>query len=420
MSESAQSRTKGITLAIVAIAFSMYGQSICGPLIANIIMDCPEYPPTTIAMIQTWPTLGIIVSSICYGALSRRLSSRMLLAIATALFLIGGIVPIFLGTNIPAILVCRAILGLGCGVYSAMPASLIAEHYEANTGANVQGFVQASASAGTIVMQIASGWLATVDWRMSMWLTLICLVSLVLGFIFLPKSTHEAKGAEAAKLESEKRAAARKSLTFSEKYPPIVIAYFVEIFLFVGGIAALMMNAAIVIGAVGGTSVESGYALSVHTLIGFCAGLVFGIVFKRLKEYVLAVGAAIAAGAYLLIGNASDVMTITIGAGLLGVAAPWVCASFAQLIGKYSSPLAASMAVSISVGLQFFAQFLLAYWMPAVCNMLGMDAAAGFAPFKVYAVIYIALFVVFVIQAATGQKKRQAAVEAVAEPMLGE
>ncbi len=409
MSSKAARNTRVITFAILAVSFVMYGQSITGPLIANIIADAPQYDPTFISMIQTYPCLGVIISSIAYGALSRRFSNRILLIAATVLYVIGGVAPAFLGSDIPAILAFRVVLGLGTGIYCTIPVALIAENFEGNTGAAVNGWVQVSASIGSVVFQTAAGYIALLDWHMANYLSLLSIVACIVALLLLPKTPKDpANTARLQKAAAEERAA-RKSMAFSEKYPPIVIAYFVEIFLFVGGIAILMMNASIVIDMKGfGTPVEAGYALSIHTICGIIAGFIFGLVFKACKEYVLAIAAACALVSYLLCGFATNLGMVYAGAGILGFAAPWTCASLYQLIGKYSAPIASAMAVSIATALQFGAQFLLGYWLAPLCTALGL-APAGTDPFLVYAVVYGVLLVAFLVQAATGMKRRQAA-----------
>lgn len=415
MSTQAVSNSKKVIVSILVIAFVMYGQAICAPLVANIIADTPNYAPTTTSMVMTMPTFGIMIASIAYGVLSRKLSNRVLLIIATILYAAGGLLPIAIWSNIPLFLVCRVILGLGVGVYISMPLALVAQNFKGNSGAKVQGFIQASASVGAIILQMLSGKIAMADWRMSMWLSGLCIVCCIIALICLPKQEKNSDAEAAAEKARKEEAALRKGLPFLEKYPPIVILYIVEIFFFIAGIGVLMQNCAIITAAVGGAATDAASVISAHNLIGFLMGLVFGFLFMRTREYTLAIAAALAAVAYFLLGTASSMPAIFAGSILVGLAAPTSAASFSQLIGKYAHPAAAGMAISVMVALQFFGQFLMGFWMPVVCNMLGLDAAGGFAPFQVYTVIYAVLFILFIVQAVTGQKRRQAKVEAAAQ-----
>ena len=410
MSEKTAKNSRLISFAILIIAFVMYGQSSTGPIIANIIADCPGYDPTLISMIQTYPTVGIVATSLAYGFLSRRFSSRTLLVAATVLYVAGGVAPAFLGTDIPAILACRIVLGLGLGIYCSLPVALIAENFQGNEGASLNGFVQVSASLGTVAFQTAAGFLAAIDWHMVMYIALISIVACVIALVLLPKNVKTTEEAAAASKVAEDEKAARAALSFSQKFPPIVICYWVEIFLFVGGIALLMMNASIVIESKGfGTAVDAATALNVHTICGIVAGIIFGAIFKRFTEYLPFAAAVFACVAYLCLGFASNLTMVVIGAGLLGFAAPWTCASLFQLIGKYAAPVAAGMACSIAVALQFGSQFLLGYWAPAACNLIGINYTNGTDPFLFYAIIFGILAVAHLIQSVSGSKNRQAA-----------
>ena len=406
MSAQRNPTSRIVVFAILAISLIMYGHCIPGPVIGNIIMSTPEYDPNFIVLIQTFPNFGLIAASIAYGALSRKFSNRTLLIAGSICYLVGGVVPAFLGNNMPAIMAFRVILGLGTGIYCAIPPAMIAENFSMEHGGTVNGWVQVAASLGAMIFTTLSGIIGQADWHTVNYLALVVIPICIIGLICLPKENADSEAVVAAEKARMEAVAACKSMSFFEKYPPIVILYMVEIFFFIGWLMVFNMYASVVCASVGAGSVEAGFAQSMETAIGLVMGLIFGLVFKRTKEYTLVITSILMLVSYLMLANAGDIVTVYIASLILGIAPGWTCACIFQLAGKYAAPAAAGMAVSLCIAFQFAGGIVEGYVMPVLCGALGLDAANGFDSFAVGAFVYGVLAIVFLIQAVTGQKRR--------------
>ena len=62
---------------------------------ADIIKAFPDYDPTIVMLVATFPGLIQIIPALCYGKLSRRFNERTLSFTGLTLFIIGGTLPAF-------------------------------------------------------------------------------------------------------------------------------------------------------------------------------------------------------------------------------------------------------------------------------------------------------------------------------------
>ena len=103
---------------VVIIAFQDVAAGVAGSIMADIIKAFPDYDPTIVMLVATFPGLMQIIPALCYGKLSRRFNKRTLLFTGLALFIIGGTLPAFVD-SLPLIIAMRGVIRTWCWNYDA-------------------------------------------------------------------------------------------------------------------------------------------------------------------------------------------------------------------------------------------------------------------------------------------------------------
>ena len=250
---------------VVIIAFQDVAAGVAGSIMADIIKAFPDYDPTIVMLVATFPGLMQIIPALCYGKLSRRFNKRTLLFTGLALFIIGGTLPAFVD-SLPLIIAMRGLLGLGVGITMPLSVDIITDFFEGRERDFLIGFgVSTIACIGAIFFQMVGGILADVyGWQYGFLTYLFPLWILAVTFLYLPepeKKVHSTTVSSGQKL----------------KFPKAVYWVCLGQVLYSGLIFGYVTNISVVIqGDNLGSATEAGMAISVFTFGTLLAGFVFG------------------------------------------------------------------------------------------------------------------------------------------------
>src|SRR3954447_2643749 len=239
---------------VVIIAFQDVAAGVAGSIMADIIKAFPDYDPTIVMLVATFPGLMQIIPALCYGKLSRRFNKRTLLFTGLALFIIGGTLPAFVD-SLPLIIAMRGLLGLGVGITMPLSVDIITDFFEGRERDFLIGFgVSTIACIGAIFFQMVGGILADAyGWQYGFLTYLFPLWILAVTFLYLP--------------EPEKKVAVHASLKetlFSA--PKTVYGFTIGQVFFSMLVFGYVTNISILIQAEGlGSATEAGLAISLFT-----------------------------------------------------------------------------------------------------------------------------------------------------------
>ncbi|HBC94735.1 MAG TPA: MFS transporter, partial [Pelotomaculum sp.] len=193
-----------IKLAILSFSILLMGIiGIAGGLsvIGNHFSNLPQ---TSIQLLISLPCILIIVFSLLVGKLQEYVSKKKLVVFGILCFIIGGTVPAFI-SSFTAILVLRAILGVGIGIMQPLSSALVVEHFEGDECSKVMGQQVAAQMLGCAVMVLLGGYLAVVGWQAIFYLHLIAIISFIIVLVCLPDTNPmqntAAEGAPAGKVK---------------------------------------------------------------------------------------------------------------------------------------------------------------------------------------------------------------------------
>lgn len=296
---------------VVIIAFQDVAAGVAGSIMADIIKAFPQYDPTIVMLVATFPGLMQIIPALFYGKLSKRFKKRTLLFTGLTLFIVGGTLPTFID-SLPLIIVMRGILGLGVGITMPLSIDVITDFFEGRERDFLIGLGTSTvACIGAIFFQLVGGILADAyGWQYGFLTYLFPLWILAATFLYLPepekKQTSETSGSP---------------LQGKVKMPKAVYWVCLAQVLYSAMIFGYVTNISVVIQADQlGSATEAGMAISVFTFGTLLAGFVFGKIKHKLPNYYLPVAVAMTSLGMFICYFSTSLSMIFVGSAIGGFA----------------------------------------------------------------------------------------------------
>lgn len=393
-------RTK---IGIYLVALTMMGAIGINSCLASINAHFADESQTMITNIMAFVTIGAIIATILCALISDRMSKKWLACVGVILFLIGGLVPIFL-TSLKGILACRIILGVGVGINQGMCAALISENFEGKERASAMGQLFMSQMIGCILMTAFSSVLVNLSWNYAFLVHLIGILSLI-GIFLIPNHKPEKKTIE----EKEAERLARRESGQKLINPELVGWWLMMMLFFIPG-QVFSNNISFLMEELGmGNSVVAGFSLIGMCIGGVLMGPLFGICDRKLKNVSPAVGFMLRALGYLMIGWCGGIVGVAIvGSIVCGMGVTYCLSTLNDKASNAVAPAFLGFALSIVALLQNIGQTISAY----ICNPLGfaLADATGLTPnqgtYAVALIWFAVMGVIFAIWGGINNKKK--------------
>lgn len=138
-----------------------------------------------VQLIVSMPALFIVMTNMLFGRLSQRFGAKTLVIFGLALYTVGGCCA-GLCNSIAAILVMRALVGIGVGLIMPMSTGLLTYYFAPDKREGLMGLSSAANQLGGVIATLLAGVLSQISWRLSFLVYLMGLISIVLCLIFLP------------------------------------------------------------------------------------------------------------------------------------------------------------------------------------------------------------------------------------------
>jgi len=119
---------------------------------------------TLSGLILTLPSLSVILTAGVFGYLADRMDRRLLLALATGAYALGGASGLVAET-LPQLLMGRLLLGIGVAGSMTLAMAFAADLWQGEARARFMGLQGASMSGGGVVVMLLGGALAALHWR---------------------------------------------------------------------------------------------------------------------------------------------------------------------------------------------------------------------------------------------------------------
>ena len=292
-------------LAILAIFF------LCtsGGYEKSTIQICMEaWPDVQEASIRSLATMHSLAQTICMIVLGplvgRKLKYRTACIFGALCVTMGGLTPAFFHPSWGFILMCRLLIGLGCGFFGSRNALLL-RAVSKEEAAKWIGIGGVAMNISTIAGPPIAGALAEIRWNYAFLINIFAPLVLVILILFLKEPEPEKKEAE------QKEAKEKATLN------PIIIAYALIALLVTGTLYPLLSGMSTWFIERGfGSAAAAGVCISCYTVGGLCANLTLKKL-QRLGRWYIAVTSL-----FVILGQA---LVLLISNAVVCGAGAWLC-----------------------------------------------------------------------------------------------
>lgn len=381
-----------IKLGIYGIGLLMMGVIGISSSLATIGANFPDVSQTMIQNLISISCIAIIPTTVIVGKLMETISKKSIAMAGIILFLIGGVAPVFI-TSFSAILVMRAVLGVGVGISQVVSTAIIAEHFSGAEQEKVQGTLQASQMAGAAVMVFAGGWLADIQWNYVFYVHLLAAAALILVATRVPNN----KPVKAA-VTGEKPKTRLTNATWG--WVLFMFILFIGVQIYSISLSFLVTEKNL------GTAADSGLGLAFFAIGGIVMGLLYGNLARMARNCAIAVGCLMLAVSYVLIAFANNMLLCHVGSILVGMAVSAVMPGIFINTSMSVDAFSAGMAISVVTCAQNFGQFICPYIVNPISAAISGGVNVNFMCFIVGAVLAAVLTAVML---AWGVKKNKQA-----------
>ncbi|MEX0379973.1 MFS transporter [Leuconostoc sp. MS02] len=321
-------------LALLSISLVLTsGGTIAGsiPLMAKEFVGVPQ---ASVELLTTIPAFMVMIFVLLSSIIAKFLTPKYTVLLGLTIAFFSGLVPVF-SNDFTVILISRAGLGIGFGLFNAFAVSLISDFFEGTERAQLIGFQAAFQSLGAAAMTFVAGQLLKINWHQAYWVYAIILPIAVVFFLVIPKTQTKDNGNEVRPKVVLKTNVAVVSL---------VVFLFITIML---DMATQIKLAQLFLENHYGNETDASSALSLAQLVGLITALMFGTIYKILKKWMLPVAVlAMAVGFFGL--NIADNLFLAMASVLFVTAAfamyvPYLFTQVAHLSPEGSNAFSTSL-----------------------------------------------------------------------------
>lgn len=255
--------------------------------------------PTEMQIMVIVASLVAIPFGFIAGIIAGRVKKKTILYIGLVLYIVGGLGPMLMA-NFTFMLICRALLGAGTGLFIPFAAGLIADFFRGEEFNFMIGLQSTAVGVGNIITSIMAGVLAGINWRLAFLIYAFAIIAFFLVAFNIPEPPKAEKHSE------DKSVNGRVLFVCFANF-----AYAIIYFSFFGYISYVVEE-------VGGTPAQSGLATMVMTLLSLIMGLVFAKTLRALNRGTLVISILANAIGYFVISAATTYLAIVLGSALIG------------------------------------------------------------------------------------------------------
>lgn len=355
---------KVIAAGLLVMSLTMACNSALAPILAEVGKFFPDAGDSAIQIVLTLINLTTLPAMILEPMLEPRITKRDIAIIGTALMLIGGLMPQVLNSQLWMLYAASVVIGVGLSFVVVTSSSLISDYFTGLDKSRVMGFQSIFVSIGGTIIAKGSGLLtAMAGWKRGYLVFLIALPIIIIILLTVPKG------------ETTPRTEKGESSGISGS-----MIYFGALCLITGiFVATFNTNIAMYIDRKGiGDASTAGTVASIMQVVGIIGGLILGFVVKTFKRFTIGASILVMAAGTALVGLTTSFPMICVGAVLVGIGFA-IRNPGAVTFGANMVPAAqASLAIAIISATYNVGNFISAYIVNPLANMLGEDIANRF------------------------------------------
>lgn len=303
---------KGLILKISLLSASLIVASAPAinaniPSMAKAFQDIPL---SMVEMLTTISSLFLMISVLISGFIAQRLGYKQTIVLGLLIVVVAGTIPAFID-NFYIVLISRAALGFGIGLFNSLLVSMIDYFYEGEEKTSLFGFQSACEGIGGMMITFIAGQLLKLNWQAPFYAYFIAVPVVILFAKFVPK-------VETKDILKKHRLNNNQTNMTKGSFLPVFgyvgFIFIVAILYMTMGIKVSSLIASESIGSASDGSIVI-MLLSFGSMLG---GFTFGRLFKLLKEYIFIIGLIMLSFAMLLIGMSTSIIFTILGGFIVG------------------------------------------------------------------------------------------------------
>lgn len=184
------------------------------PNIPALVEHFSEFPIALVEMIATIPSLFLMISLLLSPFIAEKIGYKQTMLSGLSLAAVSGIAPLFI-ENLYLVLLSRAVLGFGIGLFNSLLTYMISHFYDGNERRTTIGLQQAVTGLGGMLLVFIAGRFVHINWQMPFVAYFLILIPLFLFWRFVPNIP---KNSESIKIKAVEK-------TTSFKLPKIIFVF---------------------------------------------------------------------------------------------------------------------------------------------------------------------------------------------------
>lgn len=297
---------KFILIPVLSMTSVMTSFLALGPILAEIGKNFPKASSSQVQLVFTIGSLVALPVMLLAGKAANYIVKKHLALLGLFVMLIGGILPVFANSRLWMLYISSSFLGFGMAFVNIIGATLISDHFRGLDKGTAMGFNSAAFSLGGAALSWATGTIASrSSWTNSYLIFLIIIPVIIITVVMLPKDSVS----QPQESKSEGKVLNGRLLWFA--FLNFISSAFINAF---SANIAMFLDTT----GLGGADI-SGIVSSIYMLIGIPAGMLLGIILKKLKRNTLCIMSLCIAAGMLCIAMAQNLPMVYLGTFLAGI-----------------------------------------------------------------------------------------------------
>lgn len=298
-------------LSILSLSLSTMATGATAGTISEIGREFTQASQATVELTVTMPSMTMAIFIIISNFLIKKTGTKKVIIAGLTLVLLSTILSL-VSPTIGMLLVARALLGAGIGLFNSLAVSLIDYLYQGQIREKLLGYQNTFQGIGaTVGALLVSGLLAIFNWRLAFAIYLISVPILFLNWRYVPNVNYAPQKSQASPAHLDVKMAKSAKWAFGY-YFGILFCLMVAYMTINVKVPSLIVDQHLSTPAVGSMAIV---VMSIGTIIG---GAAYGKVLKLLGNYMMAVVILLMVAAFLTIGFGGHLSAVLVGTFIVG------------------------------------------------------------------------------------------------------
>lgn len=274
------------------------------PVLPLMYHAFPGIKQEGVEMLSTIPNIGIVLGLAISPFLIRLIGQKPTIVTGLLITLATGTFPMY-AKEYSLILISRFFVGVGIGLFNSLAVSLIPEFYrnDENKLATMVGWQNVMGPVGMALASFAISYLSTISWHAAFAIYFIVIPILILFTLVVPLPKVDRKSVKAEKKPREKQHLNKK----------VVLIAGLMFLLFIFNMPVSFKFPAFFVEQHIGTVSQYSGMTGILGLVGIPIGMAFGLIFKKLHDKVLPMGALLAVIGIVILCISTNIFLFGLG-----------------------------------------------------------------------------------------------------------